>query len=301
MIKFPESLKPGDTIALTCPAGYMPLEKMQKCIKILKEWGYNVRLGKTIGTQYNYFSANDNDRLSDLQSLIDDPLVKASLCARGGYGTGRIVDRINFKTFRKHPKWIIGFSDITILHSHLVSKYKISSLNAPMAGAFNDFPNEYLDSLKNALSGLQGNYICPPHNYDQKGNGKGRLVGGNLSLLCHLIGTASDINTNGKILFLEDVGEYIYNIDRMMYQLKRAHKFEGLAGLIIGGFTEIKDTLIPFGQSAQEVIKEIVKNYNFPVAFNFPVSHSVENYALKIGAKYQLGVGDEFVSLLEIR
>lgn len=299
MIKIPDYLKVGDTIGLICPAGYMPLEKIQKCIRKLKDWGYNVKIGKTVGTQFNYFSGTDSDRLEDLQSMMDDKEVKAILCGRGGYGVGRIIDQINFKTFRKQPKWLIGFSDITVLHSHLFTNYKISSLHAPMAGAFNEGDNEYLESLKNALAGVPGNYICPPHIYDQKGKAKGRLVGGNLSLLCHLIGTSSDLDTKDKILFLEDVGEYIYNIDRMMFQLKRSGKLKRLAGLIIGGFTEIKDTTIPFGQTAEEVIKDIVKSYDFPVAFNFPVSHSTQNYALKIGARYEFQVGDEFVSLLE--
>ena len=297
----PPYLQKGDTIGIVAPAGFMPIEKMQTCIDTLDSWGFNVQLGETThSNSQNYFSGTDDERLSDLQRMMDDSNIKAILCARGGYGTSRIIDRINFKKFKKHPKWIIGFSDITVLHSHIFSNYKIASLHAPMAAAFNDgeFTNPYIESLKNALEGKPSHYECASHAFNNAGEAKGQLVGGNLSLLCHLIGTDSDIKTKNKILFLEDVGEYLYNVDRMLLQLKRNGKLDKLAGLIIGGFTESKDTERTFGKSVYDIIYEQVNDYKYPICFGFPVSHDKENYALKVGERYTLHVG-ETVSLIE--
>jgi muramoyltetrapeptide carboxypeptidase len=297
----PPYLHKGDTIGLVCPAGFMPLEKAQTAIDTLQQWGFKVKTGKTVGSESkNYFSGTDEERLNDLQEMMDDKHIKAILCARGGYGTGRIIDKLSFKKFKKNPKWIIGFSDITVLHSHLYSNYKIASLHAPMAAAFNDeeYKNEYVQSLYLALVGTEANYKCETHEFNKAGIAEGRLAGGNLALLAHLVGTSSDINTKNKILFIEDIGEYIYNVDRMMYQLKRSGKLEKLAGLILGKFSDMKDTERPFGQTAEEVIRDVVKDYDYPVCFNFPVSHDKENYALKIGVKYTLTV-DAVVSLNE--
>jgi muramoyltetrapeptide carboxypeptidase len=299
----PVYLQKGDTIGIVAPAGFMPIEKMQTCIDTLDSWGYTVQLGETTHSKsQNYFSGTDNERLTDLQQMLDDSNIKAILCARGGYGTSRIIDRINFKKFRKHPKWIIGFSDITVLHSHIFSNYKIASIHAPMAAAFNDgeFTNPYVESLKNALEGKPSHYECAFHAFNNAGEAKGQLIGGNLSLLCHLIGTDSDLKTKNKILFLEDVGEYLYNIDRMMLQLKRCGKLDKLAGLIIGGFTDNKDTERPFGKSVYDIIYEQVNKYDYPICFDFPVSHDKENYALKIGGKYKLSVTNEISVLQEI-
>ncbi len=255
MIETPPYLEKGDTIGIVCPSGYMPVEKASECIRVLnEEWGFRTKVGKTLGNQFNYFSGTDEERLNDFQQMLDDDEVKAILCARGGYGLSRIIDKINFKKFKKQPKWIIGYSDVTILHSHLFNK---------------------------------------------KGQAIGELIGGNLSLLAHLIGTDSDIKTRGRILFLEDVGEYFYNIDRMMYQLKRSGKLSRLAGLIIGGFTESKDTERPFGQTAYEIIHDVVKDYDYPICFGFPVSHGKENYALKIGVGYKLEVRKSKIILEE--
>jgi muramoyltetrapeptide carboxypeptidase len=302
MIKYPAYLKPGDTIGITCPAGYMAAAKAQTCIDTLQQWGYQVKVGKTLGSESaTYFSGTDNERLDDFQEMLNDDSVKAILCGRGGYGMSRIIDRINFRAFKRRPKWIVGFSDITVLHAHLYSNYKISSLHAPMAAAFNDdgFNNEYVQSLKNALEGKIARYQCDVHDLNHQGEAVGELVGGNLSLLAHLVGTPSDIKTKGRILFLEDVGEYLYNVDRMLHQLKRAGKLTRLAGLIIGGFTENKDTERPFGKSVYEIIHDVVKEYNYPICFDFPVSHEKENYALKVGAGYKLIVGKNKVILEE--
>ena len=302
MIKIPPYLKKGDTIGLVCPAGYMPVEKVQTCLDVLQEWGYRVKIGKTVGGgSATYFSGTDEERLADFQQMLDDDAIKVVLCARGGYGTGRIIDKIDFTKFRKQPKWIVGYSDVTVLHSHIYSHFYISTLHAPMAGAFNEdgFKNEFVRSLKNALEGKKLKYKCDVHEFNRKGEAVGELVGGNLALSAHLVGTDSDIKTRGKILFLEDVGEQLYNIDRMLHQLKRSGKLARLAGLIFGGFTESKDTDRPFGQSVHEILHEIVKEYDFPVCYDFPVSHTDRNYALKIGVGYKLKVGKSKVTLEE--
>lgn len=303
MIKTPPYLKPGDTIGLVCPAGYMSADKTAECVRVLKdEWGYNVKTGTTVGGEsQTYFSGTDDERLADFQRMLDDDEVKAVLCARGGYGMGRIIDRISFKKFRKNPKWVIGYSDITVFHSHVYSNYYISTLHAPMAGAFNDagYINRFVQSLKDALEGKKARYHCEPHNLNRRGEAVGELVGGNLALLAHACGTDSDLRTRGRILFVEDVGEYLYNIDRMFYQLKRSGKLSRLAGLVIGGFTDTKDTERPFGQPVYEMIEDIVHEYDYPVCYGFPVSHEKENYALKIGVGYKLKVGKSRVTLEE--
>ena len=303
MIKTPPYLKKGDTIGLVCPAGFMTLEKCAECIRVLEEeWGYKVKVGATVGgNSETYFSGTDEERLRDFQNMLDDDDVQAVLCARGGYGMGRIIDQVNFKKFKKKPKWIIGYSDITVLHTHLYSNYYISSLHAPMAAAFNDagYINRYVQSLRHALEGKWAKYTCDGHELNRSGEAIGELVGGNLALLSTVVGTDSDIKTRGRILFLEDIGEYLYNIDRMMYQLKRSGKLSKLAGLIIGGFSEVKDTDRPFGKQVYEIIHDVIKEYDYPVCFNFPVSHEKENYALIIGTGYILKVGKSKVLLEE--
>ncbi len=302
MIKEPSYLRKGDTIGIVCPAGFMPPEKMATCISTLRDWGYTIKEGKTLHSEsHNYFAGTDAERLTDLQQMLDDENVKAILCARGGYGTGRIIDQLDFSNFKKNPKWVIGFSDITVLHAHLYANFKIASMHAPMAAAFNDdgFKNDYVQSLHQALAGKKARYHCSPHIFNRKGEAVGELVGGNLTLLAHLVGTDSDVKTKGRILFLEDVGEQLYNIDRMLYQLKRSGKLKHLAGLVIGGFTDNRDTDRPFGQTAYEIIRDIVQDYDYPVCFHFPVSHDKENYALKIGVGYKLKVSKHKVTLEE--
>ena len=299
----PPYLQPGDTIGIVCPAGYMPLDKAQTCIETLQAWGFNVKTGNTLGgDSTNYFSGTDDERLYDLQQMLDDDLVQAVLCGRGGYGTGRIIEQLDFKKFSKHPKWIIGYSDITILHSHIYANYHIAGLHSPMAAAFNDggAETEYVLSLKRLLTGAKADYSCAPHAYNKKGKGEGVLIGGNLSLVVHCTGTSSDIKTKGKILFLEDVGEYLYNVDRMFWHLKRNGKLDKLAGLVIGGFTEMQDTTRPYGKEVYDIIQEVVKEYDYPVCFDFPVSHTERNYALKTGIKHRLTVSAGKVSLKEL-
>jgi len=298
----PNYLKKGATIGITCPAGYMAAEKVQTCIETLQQWGYEVMVGKTIGSSSEtYFSGTDEERRDELQAMMDDDSIEAILCGRGGYGVGRIIEQLNFKRFKKNPKWIIGFSDITVLHSYLNRNVKIASLHAPMASAFNDggADTEFVQSLKYALSGKKAKYNAPLHPFNKKGTATAELVGGNLTMLAHCIGTSSDIKTKGKILFIEDIGEYLYHIDRMLYQLKRSGKLKALAGLIIGGFTDLKDNDRPFGKTLYEIVDELVKEYYYPVCYDFPVSHGKENVALKIGGTYRLSVQKNYVQLKE--
>lgn len=300
MIKIPPYLKKGDTIGITCPAGYMDAAKAQTCINTLQSWGFDVMVGKTLGSNSkSYFSGTDAERTGELQAMLDDENIHAILFGRGGYGMGRIIDQLDFTKFKKNPKWVIGFSDITILHAHLYTKVKTASLHAPMAAAFNEGENEFIQSLHKAILGKKAKYSCALHAFNNPGTVTAELVGGNLSLLAHVIGTPSDINTKNKILFIEDIGEQVYNTDRLLHQLKRSGKLENLAGLIVGGFTDMKDTERPFGKNVYEVIRDITAAYNYPVAYGFPVSHGKENYALKIGGNYTLKVGKTKTHLLE--
>ncbi len=297
----PPYLKAGDTVGMVCPSGYMPMEKVIASIQTFQKWGFTIEQGKTVGHQFNYFSGTDEDRLKDLQQMMDNDTIKAIFCVRGGYGMGRIIDLIKFKKFKEQPKWVIGYSDITVLHAHLFSKYGIASLHAPMASSFIDAGDDdpYTKSLYDALTGRRTRYEVMPHGFNRKGKIKGTLVGGNLSLLAHLTGTSSELNTKNSILFIEDVGEYIYNIDRMMYQLKRSGQLKKLKGLIVGRFSDSKDTTIPFGETVEEVIRDIVTEYDYPVCFNFPVSHEKENYALKMGGEYELVISADKAVLKE--
>lgn len=303
-IVHPPYLKKGDTIGITCPAGFMDATKVEECVRVLTQlWGFKVKMGRTVGNQFHYFSGTDQERLDDFQDMLDDSSVKAILCGRGGYGVGRIIDGLDFKAFRKHPKWIIGFSDITVLHAHILQRYSIATLHAPMANAFNDggFRNKYVQSLRKALTGEKLNISVKRHRYNHAGRANGILTGGNLSLIAHLVGSQSEVDCKGKILFLEDVGEYLYNIDRMMYQLKRAGILDGLAGLILGGFSDLKDTQLPFGQTVEQILHEVVREYKYPICFGFPVSHEKENYALVCGGRYSLEVRSSGVVLTELK
>ena len=302
MIKIPPYLKKGDTIGIVCPSGTLPAKKAATCISTLKAWGYKVKIGKTLGTQHHYFSATDEARAADMQAMLDDNSVQAVLCGRGGYGMSRIIDLLDFKKFKKHPKWVIGFSDITLLHNHCTEVLKTASLHAPMAGAFNNGQsnNEWVLSLKHALQGKKANYKAAPHALNRIGKTKGKLVGGNLTLVAHAVGSVSCLQTKNTILFLEDIGEYKYNIDRMMLQLKRSGMLKNLAGLIVGGFTQAKDSDPAFGATVYEIIQAAVAEYNYTVCYDFPVSHDKENYALKHGIEYALEVTAKKVNLKEV-
>ncbi|RYY27743.1 MAG: LD-carboxypeptidase [Chitinophagaceae bacterium] len=302
MITIPKYLKPGNTIGIVCPAGYMDKEKAVTCIQVLQNWGYQVKVGTTLGgNSANYFSGSDKERVQDLQSMLDDDNVDAVLCGRGGYGTSRIIDALDFTKFRRNPKWVIGFSDITALHAHIYRNCRIATLHAPMAAAFNGqgYANEYVGSLKSALEGQPATYMVAPHTFNVPGEVTAPLVGGNLSVIVHLIGTASELKTKKRILFVEDVGEQLYSVDRMFLQLRRSGKLDKIVGLIIGGFTDLKDTERPFGKSVMEIIRAHLQDYTYPIAFDFPVSHDKENVALKIGVEHRLTVNATGVMLAE--
>jgi len=296
----PPYLKKGDWIGITCPAGFLERSKAQKCIDTLQKWGYQVLVGNTLNSRSrNYFSATDEERTEELQAMLDAPEIKAILCGRGGYGISRIIDQLDFSKFKKNPKWIIGFSDITLLHCHVHSKYKISSMHAPMTAAFNEGENKYIQSIKDVLSGKSTRYSIKTNKYNRPGSANGQLIGGNLALITHAIGTGSELNTKNKILFIEDIGEHLYQIDRMLMQLKRSGSLKKLAGLIVGHFSDMKDTPRPFGKSIVEMITEHVSEYNYPVCFGFPAGHEKENLALKIGSTYTLKVEKNKVIISE--
>jgi muramoyltetrapeptide carboxypeptidase len=292
-MKFPTYLKPGDTIAIVCPAGYLPAAKAKACINTLKKWGFKVTKGKTLGGKSkNYFSGSFEERLADLQNQIDDPSINAILCGRGGYGTTHLLDHIDWKKFKKNPKWIIGFSDITILHTYLLKEIGVAGIHGPMANAFNEDNgiNRYTLSLKDSLEGKPIHYTAKPNAQNKYGKGTAPMVGGNLSLLAHAVGTNADVDTRGKILFIEDVGEQLYNVERMLLQLKRAGKLSKLKGLVVGGFTSNKDTDRPFGKNIEQVIYDVVREFKFPICFGFPISHEKENVAIIVGGTYRLDV-----------
>lgn len=294
----PPYLQAGDTVGICSPAGYITLDEIQSAIGKLKEWGYQVRIGNTIGKRYFTFGGTDEERLTDLQHMMDDPEIKAILCARGGYGSVRIVDGLNFKKLKKNPKWIIGFSDITVFHCHLNRNYNIASIHSKMCNSFPDhwtdadpIQIETIESIHKCLSGDPMNYLAPANAQNKTGTATGPLVGGNLKTIESLSGSKSDIITEGKILFVEDTGEYLYSIDRMFWYLKRSGKLDHLKGLIIGGFKAKKDDAgDEFGISLEEIVLNKIKEFSYPVCFDFPVGHQRNNFALKCGMPHQLSV-----------
>jgi muramoyltetrapeptide carboxypeptidase len=300
---FPPYLKTGDTIGIVCPSGYMSAERVLNCVQTLKSWGFQVKTGRTVGgDSLNYFSGTDAERLDDLQSMLDDDNISAILCGRGGYGLSRIIDLISFKKFRKSPKWILGYSDITLLHAHIYANYDIATAHSPMAGAFAEglSGDIFIKSIRKLLTGESLSYNCEPHPFNRRGETEGILMGGNLTLLTHAVGTSSDFKTKGLILFLEDIGEYLYNMDRMLHQLKAAGKFQKPTAVIIGSFTDMKDTERPFGQSAYEIIRDLLEEFDYPVCYGFPVGHVQQNFALKCGAEHRLKITKDAVLLEEI-
>lgn len=302
MSTIPPYLKLGDTIGICCPAGAVSMQDMQPMLRQLKAWGFNIVLGKTVGSQYGKFSAPDEVRLKDFQVLLNDDSIDAILFGRGGYGLVRIIDKIDFSKFVKQPKWLLGYSDITCLHSHIHSQFGIHTIHGHMCGGYKqELYDEFsTNSILSVLYGNPMNYSCSPHSLNRNGSVKACLIGGNLSLISDLIGTKSDLDTSGKILFLEDIAEYKYNLDRMLWQLLRAGKFDSLAGLIVGGFAETKDNETPFGMTEYEIVWEKVKHFNYPVCFNFPVGHQPRNVALKCGTYINLEVTEKSTRLLEL-
>jgi len=288
----PQFLKEGSVVGITCPSGHVSVERVAYSISVLESWGFRVKTGKTIGSGAGYFSGTDQERLADMQAMLDDDTLDAILMGRGGYGMSRIIDAIDFTKFIEKPKWLCGFSDITVLHNHVHAKYGIATLHSPMSGHFKPETEfePFLLSLRDALTGNPLKYNIPASVCNRSGEGMGVLTGGNLALMAHLTGSVSEVNTEGKILFVEDVGEYLYNIDRMLMNLKRAGKLESLKGIIFGGFTDIKDTERPFGKTIEELLLDMVKEYKYPVCFNFPAGHQDINYTLMLGKMHSLKV-----------
>lgn len=305
----PPFLNAGDTIAISSPAGYITREEIAPAVVQLQAWGLQVRIGNTIGKRDGTFGGTDQERAADLQELINDPSVKAILCARGGYGLIRIIDAIDFRSLRRHPKWLIGFSDVTVLHAHLFRKTGLASIHSKMC---NSFPDDWskadelqkatILSIKDLLFGKPMQFEYAAGAYNQLGTGVGQLIGGNCKTIESLAGSASDLQTRGKILFLEDTGEYLYSIDRMFWNIKRSGKLEHLAGLVIGGFKH-KPSEKPeeeFGKNLQQIVLEKLNDCSFPVCFDFPVGHQKNNFALKCGALVRLQVDANQVRLTEL-
>jgi muramoyltetrapeptide carboxypeptidase len=308
-IKIPFYLKPGDTIGITCPSGYMSAEDIVPAVNKMKEWGFEILVGDTVGAKDFTFAGSDEQRAKDFQNMIDDSSVKAIMLGRGGYGAVRIIDAINFKNFIVKPKWIIGFSDATVFHSHLNRNYGIASIHSKMCNSFpDDWSNaepkqiDSIESIRRCLTGERMDYTAVSNNNNRMGIADGILIGGNLSILQNLAATKSDINTHGKILFLEEVEEYMYSIDRMLWNLKRSGKLDKLKGLVLGGFNKIKpdDPGEDFGKTIYDIVIEKVREYTYPVCFDFPVGHQKENYALKCGVKHKLTVSDNSITLTEV-
>jgi muramoyltetrapeptide carboxypeptidase len=290
----PPYLKPGDTIAITATARKVSLAEIEPAIRLFESWGLNVKLATGLFSEANQFAGDDSIRTDALQELLDDSSVNAIICARGGYGTVRIIDKLDFTSFKAHPKWIIGFSDITVLHNHIIQHFGIATLHAAMAFSFQPhlIDPENGESLRKMLFGEPSSYTFPSTPFNRTGNATAKLVGGNLSVLFSLLGSSSDIDTAGSILFLEDLDEYVYHIDRMMMNMKRNGKLSNLAGLVIGGMNDMRDNTIPFGKTAHEIIEEHVAEYKYPVACGFPAGHEKKNLALAFGCDYILDVGE---------
>jgi len=283
-------LQPSDKIAIVATARKITIPEIETAIQQFTNWGLEVVLGKTIGASYNQFAGDDALRLQDLQEMLNNPEIKAIICARGGYGTTRIIDQVDFTSFQKNPKWVVGFSDVTALHCH-IHRLGIESVHAIMPVLFpkpGTAPS--IDSLRRILLGEEMTYTAPAHQFNKTGSAQGQLIGGNLSMLYTLTGTRSDIDTTGKLLFLEDLDEYLYHIDRMMVHLDRSGKLANLAGLIIGDMSDMNDNAIPFGKTAYEIILEHTGKYNYPVSYSFPVGHEPLNLALVCGREAKLEV-----------
>ena len=297
---YPPYLKTGDTIGIVAPARKVNRNEMEFAIRWWEEKGFRIVLGKYLFAENHQYAGTDEERLEDFQNMLNNSEIKAIFCARGGYGTLRIIDKLDFLSFNLEPKWICGFSDITVLHAHINKICNVATIHSTMPVSMNGIHTENLETLYQTLIGNPHHYEWSPCLLNRNGECTGRLVGGNLSLLYALSGSISDMNTAGKILFIEDVDEYLYHIDRMMLQLKRSGKLENLAGLLVGSFTKIKDNEIAFGKTVEQIISEHCETYNFPIAFNFPAGHDEKNLALKMGEIYQLNIDSTRVSFQEI-
>ena len=304
MAILPKFLQKNDTIALVAPAKKTDISIVENARKHFENWGLQVIVGDSATASFHQFSGDDDVRAQDFQTQLDNPNIKAIVCLRGGYGSVRIIDQLDFSEFVKHPKWIVGYSDVTVIQNHILKNYGIASLHAEMPLKFPVFgtdvdvrASESLNALKNALFGIFEPFQLQPNSLNKFGSAKAELVGGNLAILCNLLGSVSEIDTRGKILFLEDIGEYLYAIDRMMMTLKRAGKLDKLAGLVVGQFVNLQDNEIPFGKTVYEIIAEHVAEYSYPVMFDIPCGHSEVNKTLVFNGIYTLDVSEKLAIL----
>lgn len=295
-MKVPPFLKKGDKVAIVAPASTIP-KPINDAVALLEQWGLKVIIGESVDSVFHQFAGEPHLRTKDFQRMLDDDSIKAIIAARGGYGTVQIIDQLDFSEFEKNPKWIIGFSDITVLHSHIQSLYAISTIHGQMPMNIPEASIESLETLRKALFGGNLSYSYSTIFKNISGEGEGILIGGNLAILVSIAGSVSEVDYNGKILFIEEVGEYYYAVDRMLRMLKRAGKLKDLKGLIVGGFTEMKDKQVSYGFTVQQLIQDLVEEYNYPVAMDFPAGHIDNNNALVLGKKVQLRVNDDSVEL----
>jgi muramoyltetrapeptide carboxypeptidase len=290
MMQLPPYLSKGDRVGIVAPARWVDRQDAEPFTKALKDAGWKVETG-SIDARHHQFAGPDQQRLGELQAMLDDPTLKAIFCARGGYGTARLLNRIDLNVFARHPKWIVGFSDITALHSCILMRMGTAVIHGPMSYTLRNGKDKAgLASLLSILQGDLPQYEVPPEKLNRKGKGQGILLGGNLSVLYSLTGTLYQVPTRGAILFLEDVDEYLYHIDRMMVNLDMSGMLEHLEGLVIGGMTDMHDNDVPFGKTAFEIIRETVEPYGFPVCFGFPAGHREPNMALVLGHEVRLEV-----------
>jgi len=295
-MKTPAYLQKGDTVAMVCTARSFTIDEAQEAVSLFESWGLNIVFGSTIDINANQLGGTDEQRTDDLQRMMDDDTIKAIWIARGGYGTVRIIDKLDFSKFIQNPKWVIGFSDITVLHSH-IHNLGIATLHAIMPYSVPKALTEAKETLRQALFNEDYEIEIPSNSSNKTGNAEGLLIGGNLSIIYSLLGSKSSINTKNKILYLEDLDEYLYHNDRMFYNLKRNGYFDDLNGLIIGGMTDMHDNQIPFGYDVKQIVLDICKEYNFPICFDFPAGHIPDNRALKLGTKVVLNITDQFTTL----
>lgn len=288
----PPYLEKGDKIAIVAPARKITPKEIRLAITTFEKWGLEIELGKNLFASYHQYAGTDKQRAEDFQKALDNNKIKAIFCARGGYGTVRIIDLLNFNKFKKNPKWIVGYSDVTVLHSHIHHNLNIQTLHAIMPFNFSKKPTkDSVDTLHKALFGEKISYTISASSLNRQGTAEGILVGGNLSVLYSLLGSSSAIDTAGKILFIEDLDEYVYHIDRMMVALKRAGKLDKLRGIIVGGMTEMKDNLIPFGKNANQIVAEAVRGFSYPICFGFSSGHGKRNLSLILGKRINLSIG----------
>ncbi len=298
-MKIPPYLHPGSKIRIVSPAGKITEKHIYPAIEWFDKQGFNVELGRHVFSRHFQFAGTDDERLEDLQFALNDPETDVIICSRGGYGTVRIINRLNFENFLKKPKWLVGFSDITILHLCL-NNLRSATIHGAMPRYFFDKegnPTENLESLVNVLTGKKVSYSFSNGESNRPGRTRAELVGGNLSIISSLQGTRFELDTSGKILFLEDIDEFLYHTDRMMHQLKLAGKLDNLAGLMLGSFTDMKDNESPFGKTVHGIISDVVKEFDYPVCFGFPAGHDKKNLALVFGKNWELNVTENNAEL----